>query len=229
MPDKLGERELTRQADLGRLVRLAEELDDGELTCDEFAAELRRRFDPGGESARGVNLLTYHRAKGLEFDAVFLPRLDSGELPVRLARTPDEQAEERRLLYVGMTRARRWLAITWSKRPSPFLAELGLDQGPASAPRAARGAARTVEPVALEGTDRSLYAALAEWRIKQAKLERVPAFHVFHNRVLAAIAGARPRTREELAGVSGVGPAKLERYGADVLEVVGVEVVGEAP
>ena len=123
LPEKLGERELTRQADLARLVRLAEELDDGERTCDGFAAELRRRFDPGGDAARGVHLLTYHRAKGLEFEAVFLPRLDEKELPSRFARTEAERAEERRLLYVGMTRARRWLTLTWSRRPSPFLTE----------------------------------------------------------------------------------------------------------
>ena len=127
LPDKLGERELTRQADLARLVRLAEELDDGERTCAEFAAELRRRFDPGGDGARGVHLLTYHRAKGLEFEAVFLPRLDEKELPSRQARGPEEQAEERRLLYVGITRAKRFLAVTWSRRPSPFLAELGIE------------------------------------------------------------------------------------------------------
>ena len=52
LPGKLGERELTRQADLARLVRLAAELDDGELTCAGFAAELRRRFDPGGRELR---------------------------------------------------------------------------------------------------------------------------------------------------------------------------------
>ena len=91
LPDKLGERELTRQADLARLVRLAEELDDGERTCDGFAAELKRRFDPGGDGARGVHLLTYHRAKGLEFDAVFLPRLDDKELPSKLARTESDR------------------------------------------------------------------------------------------------------------------------------------------
>src|SRR5205814_3366628 len=108
-----------------------------ERTCAEFVAELRRRFDPGGDAARGLHLLTYHRAKGLEFDAVFLPRLDDKELPSRLARTDEERAEERRLLYVGMTRARRWLALTWSRRPSPFLAELGVATSPSRTPAAA--------------------------------------------------------------------------------------------
>ena len=68
-----------------------------------------------------------HKAKGLEFEAVFLPRLDEKELPSRFARTPEDQAEERRLFYVGITRARRSLAITWSRTPSPFLVELGID------------------------------------------------------------------------------------------------------
>jgi superfamily II DNA helicase RecQ len=72
----------------------------------------------------------------------------------------------------------------------------------------------------LDAADSGLYDALAAWRLRTARGEAVPAFHVFHNRVLAAIAGARPRSREELAEISGVGPAKLERYGDDVLEVV---------
>jgi DNA helicase II / ATP-dependent DNA helicase PcrA len=219
VPDKLGEREQTRQADLNRLVRLAEELDDGERTLSEFADELRRRFDPRGEGARGVHLLTYHRAKGLEFDAVFLPRLDEKELPARQARGADELAEERRLLYVGITRARRSLAITWSGRPSPFLAELGAGAELVAAVRAPRGRSAAVQ-MPVDAGDSVLYDALAAWRLRTARGEAVPAFHVFHNRVLAAIASARPRSRAELAEISGVGPAKLERYGNDVLEVV---------
>jgi DNA helicase-2/ATP-dependent DNA helicase PcrA len=213
LPDKLGERELTRQTDLARLVRLAAELDDGELTGAGFAAELRRRFDPGGGAKQGVHLLTYHRAKGLEFDAVFLPRLDEKELPSKLARTPEELAEERRLLYVGITRARRSLALSWSKRPSPFLAELGRH-----AEQAAREERREVSIA-----DPALYEALATWRKTRAQSDAIPAYIVFHNSVLAAIADARPGSLQELARIPGIGPAKLDRYGQDVLAVVGGE------
>ncbi len=211
LPDKLGERELTRQADLARLVRLAAELDDGSLRCHEFVAELRRRFDPGGQSVRGVHLLTYHRAKGLEFDAVFLPRLDEKELPSKLAHE-DDLPEERRLFYVGITRARHALAITWSRKPSVFIGELGVETRPVAPPREKREA--------LVAADPELFDALAAWRKQRARAEEIPAYIVFHNSVLAAIADAKPRSLSELATVAGVGPSKLERYGEDVLGVV---------
>ena len=91
-----------------------------------------------------MNLLTYHRAKGLEFDAVFLPRLIDGELPFRSGRAKADPQEERRLLYVGITRARRYLFLTWPvdgrSRPSPFLDEMELL--PSRTPGEEVGAAR---------------------------------------------------------------------------------------
>jgi DNA helicase-2/ATP-dependent DNA helicase PcrA len=201
IPDGLGEREVTRQNDLARLVQLASDFDDGQKTVAEFIAHLEERFGTGGE-ARGVHFLTYHRAKGLEFDAVFLPRLEERELPTKLAKTPVAVAEERRLLYVGMTRAKRHLAITWASKPSRFLGELGIER---EAPP------RPVEP------DDPTYAALKQWRLDTAKAEDKPAYVIFHNSTLAEIVRRGPRTRDELAAVPGVGPAKLERYGDSVL------------
>src|SRR5262249_51949740 len=80
--------EATRQADLGRLRALAVEFASAHPDEDvaAFLAELARRF-AAEESGRGVTLLTYHRSKGLEFDAVFLPRLVDGELPFRSGRS----------------------------------------------------------------------------------------------------------------------------------------------
>jgi DNA helicase-2/ATP-dependent DNA helicase PcrA len=196
VPDRLGEREVTRQNDLARLVSLAEAFDG---TVDEFVAYLQERF--GTHAGRGVHLLTYHRAKGLEFEAVFLPRLEEKELPSKLSKTPDALAEERRLLYVGLTRAKRHLSVSWSGKPSRFLAELDL-RAPAAKP---------VEP------DDPLYETLKEWRLKTARAEEKPAYVIFHNSTLAEIVRRAPRTREELAAVPGVGPAKLERYGDALL------------
>src|SRR5581483_5047527 len=192
-PEKLGEREQTRQADLARLVRLGEQFEGDGIA---FALWLEERF--GAKAGRGVHLLTLHRAKGLEFDAVFLPRLEANELPIRRG----DVDEERRLFYVGLTRARRHLVVTWSGKPSPFLAELGVR------PRAAVRVEVDLPP----GFD-----ALKQWRLERAKADEVPAYVVFHNATLAEIAERRPQTLAELARVPGVGPAKLERYGDEVL------------
>ena len=191
----LGEREQIRQDDLTRLVRLAESLEPA--TVADFKAELERRFGDGGEDRRGVHLLTYHAAKGLEFELVLLPRLEEKELPSKQARTPEQLAEERRLLYVGITRAKRQLVVTWVRKPSPFLAELGV------------GAADAQPPPGFD--------ALKAWRLARAREDDVPAYLVFHNTTLEEIAARKPRTLSELAAVPGVGPAKLERYGEGVL------------
>jgi DNA helicase-2/ATP-dependent DNA helicase PcrA len=204
-PDRLGEREVTRQNDLARLVRLAEEFDGD--TIDEFVDHLRARFGHGAQG--GVHLLTLHRAKGLEFEAVFLPRLEEKELPCTAAlRTPAAIADERRLLYVGLTRAKRHLAVTWTQRPSRFLAELGIETQPR--PRERRADADLPAE----------YVTLKEWRLKRARRDEIPAYVVFHNSTLEEIAERRPKTISELATVPGVGPAKLERYGREVLEAL---------
>lgn len=203
VPEGVGERELVRQADLGRLCKLAEEYDDGSRTVSEWVEWLRARFDHGAEG--GVHLLTLHKAKGLEFEAVFLPRVEEKELPCKQSlRAPAGIAEERRLLYVGLTRAKRHLTLTWAGKPSRFLAELGVE---ASAPKRAR---------AEESSDPT-YLALKRWRLQRAKADEIPAYVVFHNSTLAEIAARRPTTISELASVPGIGPAKLERYGRDVL------------
>jgi DNA helicase II / ATP-dependent DNA helicase PcrA len=198
IPDKLGEREQTRQADLARLVRLAEEF-DGEV--DGFVEFLHERF---GESAgRGVHLLTLHRAKGLEWEAVFLPRVEEGELPVRRG----DVEEERRLFYVGLTRAKRHLLVTWEGKPSRFLDELGV--------RAAAPPLPKRERTVLEQTP--AVQALREWRLARARADEVPAYVVFNDRTLAELVARTPQTIAELAAVPGIGPAKLERYGPELL------------
>ena len=201
-PGKLGEREQVRQADLRRLVQLASEFDG---SAAGFVADLREQFAPGSDAARGVHLLTFHRAKGLEFEAVFLPRLQDKELPSKQARSDDEIDEERRLLYVGLTRAKRVLWLSWSGKRSRFVSELGVGGPQLSEPK----------PEWTPDAQR-----LREWRLERAKADDVPPYVVFHDSVLHAIAAARPGTLGELAQISGVGPAKLERYGDDVLAVV---------
>ena len=114
------------------VVRANPGADDASVIA-ELANRAAHERDNAGD---GVNLLTYHRAKGLEWDAVFLPMLEEGSLPIRQALDDDEAlAEDRRLLYVGITRARVHLALSWAQRretrgregrrqPSRFLLDL---------------------------------------------------------------------------------------------------------
>jgi DNA helicase II / ATP-dependent DNA helicase PcrA len=73
-----------------------------------------------------------HSAKGLEWEAVILPSLTEGIMPIGYARAPEAINEERRLLYVAVTRTRKHLALSWSQasgKPSRFLAELRRGEG----------------------------------------------------------------------------------------------------
>ena len=205
-----GTEEATRLADLARVVALAEE-HGGALGA--FLSDLRKRFEDD-DAARGVVLSTYHRAKGLEWDAVFLPRLEERELPFALSKSDDDVTEERRLLYVGITRARSYLRLSWARtrdgkncRPSRFLAEL---RPPGEAPPARAPAA----------ADSDLFVRLRAWRKRAADESNVPAYVVFHDATLREICDRRPRSLDDLAQVPGVGPTKLARYGAGVLEVL---------
>jgi DNA helicase-2/ATP-dependent DNA helicase PcrA len=228
-----------RHAAVVTLLELADELTREEpgATASTFLAELDRRaaVEAGG-TPTGVELLTYHRAKGLEWDAVFLPALEEGTLPIRQATEPAELAEERRLLYVGITRARRHLWLSWATRRvgasgkearrsrSRFLDGLVPPSSARAASPAGAGTGTTggqAQRPRLDASERSpLSNALRAWRTARAKQDETAAFIVFHDSTIEAIAAARPRSIAELRRVPGVGPTKLDRYGEEIIGVV---------
>ena len=233
-----GEEARQRHASLVTLLGIAERL-EGPAGQDVagFLDEIGRRAAAEAEGVGGgVNLLTYHRAKGLEFDAVLLPAVEEGLLPIRQASTPEEVAEERRLLYVGLTRARVHLWLSWAarragpsgreqpRRPSRFLDDVVAPGGARVRPRAvATGMTRSGRSGALARADGPVADALRAWRRKRAEADGVPAYVVFNDRTLAALADRRPRSRGELLAVEGIGPAKLDRYGDELLGLLATD------
>ena len=222
-------------------------------------ARLRDLVDELDERARaqhapavdGVTLSSLHAAKGLEWDSVLLVGLSEGLMPISFADTPDAVEEERRLLYVGVTRAREHLHLSWtlsrtpaaraSRKPSRFLDGVrpgASVRGPAAPTRKKKGAlarhCRTCHGVLGSAAERKIgrcadcpptydeavFEALREWRSSTAAAAKVPAYVVFTDATLVAVAESRPTGREGLSQIAGIGPAKLEKYADDVLAVL---------
>jgi DNA helicase-2/ATP-dependent DNA helicase PcrA len=262
-----------RWESLAALVRLAE--DFARARPDASLADLVTELDERANAqhaptVEGVTLASLHAAKGLEWDAVFLVGLSEGTLPITYAKTDEQVEEERRLLYVGVTRARRHLSLSWAlsrspggrggRRPSRFLT--GLRPGsPAGGSGAATGGKGGIErgaggrrrrgPVHCRVCGRSLseageiklmrcedcpsdldeglYERLREWRAAQAKTLGQPAYCVFTDKTLLAIAETPPGDGNELGRIAGVGARKLERFGADVLALCAGTAEDPAP
>ena len=225
-------------------------------TLTGFVAELdRRAHEQHAPVAEGVTLATLHAAKGLEWDAVFLCGMQEGSMPITYADTPAAVEEERRLLYVGITRARAHLWISWSlarnpggqarRKPSRFLAgmrpESVTDRASSSgaakkSKRAGKRAAvckqcqRPLTAAAERNRgycsecpvpyDEELFELLRSWRKEQADAQSVPAFVVFSDATLEALAEVKPTTRSSLQSINGIGQAKLEKYAEDLLRII---------
>lgn len=250
-----------RAANLAEVVRLGREYLalDAAGTGQGFAQWLRAtlRSDDGTRSDDAVDLTTFHAAKGLEWSVVHLAGLEDGLVPVHAASTEEALAEERRLLYVAITRARSVLHCTYAerrsfgdrslqRRPSPFLEAIELavemlSQGAdvidlrsavetqrtelRSRDRGRRGMPTSVD--SLDGAGRQIFEQLRSWRLNQARAAAVPAYVIFNDATLEAIAQARPRSVSELRDLPGIGAVKAERFGTQVLRIV-AEVTGPA-
>lgn len=249
-PDGAQERE--RWQLLRALVDLVEDIVQLRNTdsLEVVLGELRRRAaDKQPPAVDSVTLVTLHAAKGLEWDAVFLAGLTEGLLPFRYAiDAGDEQIEEeRRLFYVGITRARKHLALSWaparqeggraSRKRTRFLDGL-VAQSISEEPSAARvrktKKCRVCREVLTTPGEKvvgrhaecespgneDLFGQLRGWRARVAREEQVPAYIIFSDATLQAISEALPTTVDELYAISGIGQKKAELFGQDLLDIV---------
>jgi DNA helicase-2/ATP-dependent DNA helicase PcrA len=228
----------------------------------ELVAELdERAAAQHAPTVEGVTLASLHSAKGLEWQAVFLVGVSEGLMPISMAEGVDAVEEERRLLYVGITRAREHLAVSWAgartpgaratRRPSRFLdglrPETAADAGAGSGSRSSGGGSgrrspgsrrparcRSCGSVLSTGAQRKVgrcddcpptyeeatFEALRAWRSAVATAASVPAFVVFTDATLVALAEQKPDDEAGLARIPGIGATKRARYGGQVLAVL---------
>ncbi len=200
--------------------------------ADSFESWLRGRLQVASDPS-GVMLSTVHRVKGLEWPYVVVHDVSEGLFPHRLAQDVEE---ERRIFHVALTRSQtQTVVVSSASAPSPFVHELQTAYDPSAVrvvasrerPLAAASASALAGTAASGGVvSRSgagagpLAEALRAWRTQRARADSVPPYVIMHNTTLDEIARVRPTNRVALSRVSGMGPAKLGKYGEEVVAVV---------
>jgi DNA helicase-2/ATP-dependent DNA helicase PcrA len=220
-----------RWESLDALARLAGDLaKQGVSSLAQLVEAISQRADMGlSPTPSGVTLASLHSAKGLEWEAVFLVGLADGLLPITLAERPAEIEEERRLLYVGITRAKTHLVCSFAaarhaggaakRRASRFLGGLW-----PTAERSATAANGLDVPgeEALTAAQADRLQTLKAWRSGQAKAAGLPVYTVLPDVTLRALASRPPGSMTELAAIAGIGPAKLAKYGTELVALLAV-------
>lgn len=257
-----------RWESLQALVELADSFEgpDSPAPLSDLVVELdRRASEQHAPDVEGVTVASLHAAKGLEWDHVFVIGCSEGLMPISLATSEEQIAEERRLLYVAVTRAKLRLDLSWgasrsvggrgSRKVSRFLRPaadlLGITptQRTATAgrggsatpkkrrvPRTCRTCGRDLATVTERKIgrcsdcpstyDEALFEALRTWRSESAKAASVPAFVIFTDATLTAIAEQTPTDHAGLARIVGIGQRKLDLYGDEVLQILRSSPVG---
>ncbi|MBD3248724.1 AAA family ATPase [Candidatus Woesearchaeota archaeon] len=171
-----------------------------------------------------VTLATIHSIKGMEAEMVFVIGCTNSKFPCRASEHPvidmikvdeyDKEEEEKRLLYVAMSRAKKSLYISYSGGLSYFIddnvmkkidkQELNIK---ASAKKIKKGSSNII-------------AEMKDWRYQTSQELGIPAYMVMHDKTIEDLAEKMPSTPAELNEVHGFGPSKISRFGKDVLDIV---------
>lgn len=199
----------------------------------DFVAELEERAQSANApQINGVTLSSVHAAKGLEWAAVFFVGVSEGLFPISQADTPEQIAEEQRLAYVGATRARDYLYVSYAKarsegrrasrKPSRFFDGIwpaDTVKNPPAVRAGGRAAAKEFDQEA-SAEQKELFQKLRAWRKLVAAGLSKPAFTVLTDVTLRDTAIVRPATVKQLSLIRGIGRVKLDQYGAAILGIV---------
>ncbi len=171
-----------------------------------------------------VTLSTIHAIKGMEAECVFVVGCTPSNFPCRASEHPvvelikveeyDKYDEERRLFYVALSRAKSQLVLSYSgNSPTYFLSKDILSLMDEKQTRLA--------PLASSSHDsQKLFSQLRSWRLELSRDYDVAPYKILTDKTLLEIVQAKPMTRMELRGISGIGPVKINRYGRAILDIV---------
>lgn len=227
---------------LRELIRLGHEfarMDTG-ATPEGFEGWLRTTVSGAfSNEVDGVDVMSFHAAKGLEWPIVHVAGCEVGLVPIHHADTPAAWAEERRLFYVAVTRAEDELVVHWARNrsfgarssrrePSPFIGEveqvLGIisevQRPPRNAARPRPKARRAAPRDGMDAATAETFERLRKWRINAARAANVPAFVICNDATLRALADHRPRTVAALLEIPGIGATKADRFGPALLKLL---------
>jgi len=185
-----------------------------------FEAWLLNHLSGSGHDPNGVRLSTIHRVKGREWPHVLVVGVDAGRLPHRLS---SDIAEERRVFHVGITRSKSsTTVIATVAAQSRFIGELEsiLDPSSPAEPEPDFGATTNGQTIEPSKRDEALRERLKAWRLDQSKSEGVPAYVIFNDKTLDDLLARRPTNMTELGRCHGIGPAKLDRFGDELVGVL---------
>jgi len=170
-----------------------------------------------------ITLATIHAIKGLEAELVFVIGCSPNNFPCKGSEHPvvdmvkvneyDKEEEERRLFYVAMSRAKKHLYMSYStKTPTYFMTKDMLDL------LEEKKVDKDVKFSLSKSSD--LVTRLKDWRKQLSSRLNVPAYIIMHDRTIIDIAVKNPMTLKDLENVMGLGPAKIAKYGEDILDIV---------
>ena len=176
-----------------------------------------------------VTLATVHSIKGLEADTVFVAGCNGLSFPCKTSEHPvmeltkiydyDKEEEERRLFYVAMSRAKNRLYLTYSgKNPTRFINQKMIEM--IITKEVQPKLINDSEPIKMQSGGSDKLSLLKLWRRELAQKLNLPAYIIMHDRTLMEIVEMNPVDVEDLKNVRGIGPAKLERYGKEIMDII---------
>jgi len=170
-----------------------------------------------------IILATIHAIKGLEAKKVFIIGANEQNFPCKVSDHPaiemvktddyNKEEEERRLFYVAISRAKEILYITYSgKKPTYFIDDEMMKIGSADSTEQKK--------ISYEEANQDIIGELKIWRNTLSEENNLPSYTILTNKTIDDIGAKMPATAEELSKIGGIGPSKLMKYGAKILEIV---------